>query len=69
MLDFILAIALICPSANKVSVTEVLTTKPISYQDCDKRVEMEKYRKLIPQDKQKEGCELDLICVRVHWEE
>lgn len=63
MTDFILALALICPAANEVAVQEVLLTKPISFKDCEAKVD-----ELRPKyNKEKGDCELDLICVRVRW--
>ena len=68
--DFILAVALICPKHNVVEVQEVLTTKPISYEVCDKMAHDDKVRaEYLPKYPADDGCDLDLICVRVRWEE
>ena len=66
--DFILAVALICPDANVVHVQEVLTPKPITYKECNKRTEDPELRKKFRRETlDSNGCEQDLICVRVLW--
>lgn len=66
--DFILAVALICPSVNEVAVKEVLTAKPIPYVECDQMAHDQKIKEdYLPRFEGKEGCDLDLICVRVLW--
>lgn len=67
--DFILAVALICPDANTCHVQEVLTPKPITFKECNKKVEDAEFRKRYRSEKpDADGCELDLICVRVFWD-
>lgn len=69
--DFLLAVALICPAENVVQVQEVITTRPIDMESClEATHDAAKRKQYLPEKAQTgKGCELDLICVRVRWEE
>lgn len=65
--DFVLAVALICAEENTTAVQEILTTKPISFKECDKRTLDPELRKKYWKEEVRNGCDQDLICVRVYW--
>ncbi len=67
--EFVLAVALFCPNEHETITTEIITTKPITWPQCELALEDKEKRKRIPKDKTKQGCEYDLLCIRVVWTE
>lgn len=65
--DFILTIALLCPNENSVQVVEVLDVHPMSFEECNAKMEDDKFRKQY--QKEKGDCELDLLCIRTYWKD
>lgn len=68
--DFVLAVAMICPRENTVAVQEILTPEPITHRACEELSRNEQIRRDYFQKFEIiDGCNLELICVRVYWKE
>lgn len=65
--NFLLAVALVCPNLNTVAVTEVLHTKTVTFEECQKMLD-ENHAKYRRKDLDSNGCEQDLLCIYVYWE-
>lgn len=66
--DFVLALALICPSNNDMVVEEILITKPVTFCECNKLMKNPRLRQEFETESHAEhNCHEDLVCIRMYW--